>query len=370
MNYKETLFFIGKCLTINHEKHNYNIVENDLKSNQIDWDAVVKISTTHYVFPALYCNLKRANFLNYLPDDLVEYMKHITELNRERNQQIITQAKEINTLLQENSITPIFLKGTGNLLEGLYDDMAERMVGDIDFIVPEKSYQKTIEILKNDGYAKVHDTRYDFPSFKHYPRLNKPNKIAAAEIHKELLLEEYANEFNYNFIFKNIQEINNIFFLGFQDQLSLSIIAKQINDHGNSFKDMSLRNAYDVFLLSKKCNSKNAVERFKKLFNPLNNFLTICFETFNKPESIQYTKTKAAENYMNDFYYYLENKEMSKKHHKKTQRKKFIKQILDVLKKALVSKEHRNWLIKRVSDKDWQQQKLIQLGLKKPKPNV
>lgn len=370
MNYKETLFFIGKCLTITHEKHNYNIVENDLKSNQIDWDAVVKISTTHYVFPALYCNLKRANFLNYLPDDLVEYMKHITELNRERNQQIITQAKEINELLLENDITPIFLKGTGNLLEGLYDDMAERMVGDIDFIVPEKSYQKTIEILKNDGYAKVHDTRYDFPSFKHYPRLNKPNKIAAAEIHKELLLEEYANEFNYNFIFKNIQEINNIFFLGLQDQLSLSIIAKQINDHGNSFKDMSLRNAYDVFLLSKKCNSKNAVERFNKLFNPLNNFLAICNETFNKPESIQYTKTKVAENYMKEFYYYLEHQGLANKNRLKNIKKYNFKVRLNKLKKIFVSKEFRIWFFKSLFDKKWQQQKLIQLGLKKPKPNV
>lgn len=364
MNYKETLFFIGKCLTINHEKHNYNIVENDLKSNQIDWDAVVKISTIHYVFPALYCNLKRANFLNYLPDDLVEYMKHITELNRKRNQQIISQAKEINTLLQENSITPIFLKGTGNLLEGLYEDVAERMVGDIDLIVKRDDVVKSKNILVDNGYRTLSET---FSEHRHLGRLIHENKIAAVEIHKEFTKGDSVKEFNYKFIFDKIQHINGIAFLGFQDQLSLSIIAKQINDLGNSFKDMSLRNAYDVFLLSKKCNSKNAVERFNKLFNPLNNFLAICFETFNKPDSIQYTKTKAAENYMNDFYYYLENQEMSKKHHKKTQRKNSIKQRLDILKKALVSKEHRNWLIKRVSDKDWQQQKLIQLGLKKAK---
>jgi hypothetical protein len=132
MNYKETLFFIGKCLTIAHENHNNVLVEEELKSNHIDWDAVVKVSTSHYVFPALYCNLKRADFLHYLPTDLVEYMKHITDLNRERNQQIIEQAKEINELLLKNNITPIFLKGTGNLLEGLYDD-----------ILSSKHHQKT-----------------------------------------------------------------------------------------------------------------------------------------------------------------------------------------------------------------------------------
>ena len=46
-------------------------------------------------------------------------MEHITNLNRERNQQIITQAKELNTLLLKNNITPIFLKGTGNLIRGV-----------------------------------------------------------------------------------------------------------------------------------------------------------------------------------------------------------------------------------------------------------
>ena len=134
MTYKETLFFVAKCLTINHEAHNKLIVEEVLQSDTVDWDEVVKLSTAHFVFPALYCNLKRASFLSYLPKELVEYMKYITELNRERNEEILAQAKELNTLLLEHDITPIFLKGTGNLLEGLYEDIGERMVGDIDFI--------------------------------------------------------------------------------------------------------------------------------------------------------------------------------------------------------------------------------------------
>lgn len=79
-----------------------------MKKNTIDWDAVVKVSTSHFVFPALYCNLKRANFLHYLPEDLVQYMQHITDLNRERNKKIMVEAREINGLLLANDITPIF----------------------------------------------------------------------------------------------------------------------------------------------------------------------------------------------------------------------------------------------------------------------
>ena len=369
MNYKEALFFIGKSLTINHENHNKIIVENELKSNTIDWDAVVKVSTAHFVFPALYCNLKKANFLQYLPSDLVEYMKHITDLNRERNQQIITQAKEINELLIENNITPIFLKGTGNLLEGLYDDIAERMVGDIDFIFSKEDYIKAIDILTKNKYSKVIKTDYDFPSFKHYPRLQKQNKITAVEIHKELLLEKYADEFNYCLIKKDTQIINNLKVMSFENQLSLSIIAKQINDKGFYFKNISLRNAYDVFLLSKKTDSKVAFDKFDKLKNPLNCFLASCYQVFNQPISLGYYSTKETKSYLKIFNKHLNNHLLKDKHFKKTERSLFLRDRLNIIYKSIFNKEHRSWLIKKTTDKNWQREKLIQLGFKKPKPN-
>jgi hypothetical protein len=54
-------------LTISLEDKNKQVIEKQLKSTFIDWDAVVKVSTAHYVFSALYCNLKRVDFLKYLP---------------------------------------------------------------------------------------------------------------------------------------------------------------------------------------------------------------------------------------------------------------------------------------------------------------
>ena len=118
MNYKETLYFIAKCLTISLDDKNRQEIELMLKTTDIDWDAVVKVSTAHYVFSALYCNLKSADFLQYLPQELVSYMEHITDINRERNKQIILQANELNNVLLANNIRPIFLKGT-MLLIGL-----------------------------------------------------------------------------------------------------------------------------------------------------------------------------------------------------------------------------------------------------------
>ena len=352
-------------MTIFLENKNRQEIEKQLKSKSIDWDAVVKVSTAHYVFPALYCNLKRVDFLKYLPQELVSYMKHITNLNRDRNVQILQQAKKLNNLLLANNITPIFLKGTGNILSGIYDDIAERMVGDIDFIFSKDDYPKAIAILTEFGYSEVVKIDYNWPIFKHYPRMKKENSIAAIEIHKEILIIKYAKEFNYSFIEKDSQIINEAAVLSYANKLNLSIIANQINDQGFYYKTMALRNAYDVFLLSKKTNAKKAVNTLKTLSHPLNCFLAACYEVFNSADSLEYNNTKKTASYLNVFNSQFTNPKATKRKHKRIKSYLLLKHRLNLIYKSIIYKEYRVWLFNRVTDKNWYKEKIIQLGIKK-----
>jgi len=350
VNYKKILYFIAKCLTISFEPKNRQEIEKLLKSTSIDWDTVVKVSTAHYVFPSLYCNFKRSNFLHYLPQELVIYMQHITNLNRERNKKIIAQAQELNILLLANNITPIFLKGTGNILEGLYEDIGERMIGDIDFLVSEKDFFKAIDILKNDSYSIEENQSSFLPGFRHYPKLVKIENIAAVEIHKEVIIEKYRVEFNCKMISKDAQQINDFSVLSFKNQLSLSIISSQINDYGFDFKNFSLRNAYDVFLLSKKVDTKKVISKFTKLKNPLNCFLANCNLVFGDLESLKYHKTKEAENYLKAF-----NKSLYKRKSNLIINFKSIKINLnrrfDIICKSIFNREIRKWLLNTIKRK-------------------
>lgn len=273
MNYKEALLFVGKCLTITHEQQNKTAIQNDILNAKVNWDLIVKISTTHYVFPALYCNLKRAQFLEHLPQDLVDYMKHITSLNRDRNLQIIQQAKEINALLLSNQITPIFLKGTAFLLEELYEDIAERMVGDIDFIVSSDHFEKTVLILKNAGYKRTSSKLSNPIISKHYPRLFHKANIAAVEVHKNMVRDEAALSFNYQTLHFPLPQKEGVNFLNYKDQILLTILAKQYNDRGYIYKTMSLRNSYDIFLLALKNDTLSAIVDKKTLFKISNAYL-------------------------------------------------------------------------------------------------
>ena len=358
MSYKDVYYFVAMCLTISLEKKNKQIIEARLKENDIDWEFVVEVSTSHYVFPAMYCALKREGFLKYLPQELLNFMEHIADTNRDRNKQIIFQAKELNTLLLSHNITPIFIKGTANLLAGLYNDITERMVGDIDFLFSSQDYPKAIQILKENGYHYTDNPESLKPEHRHYPRLIKKEYIAAIEIHSDLLRKSYSQEFNYDTIKSSIQVVDNVAMLSDANMLNLTILACQINDYGYLYRRIALRNAYDVFLLSKKVSAKNAVNTISSLKHPLHCFLAACGEVFNNPDSLEYTQTKKTKAYLNMFKELFTN---PKKVNRRTTRIKiylYLKHVLGSLYNGIFYKKYRVWLFLLVTDPSFWKRKL------------
>ena len=355
MNYKETLFFIGKCLTITHEKINRIDIEHQLKFGEINWDNVVKVSTSHYVFPALYCNLKRVGFLHYLPEDLVEYMKHITGLNRDRNIQIIEQAKEINELLLSNSITPVFLKGTGNLLENLYEDIAERMVGDIDFLVKKENCKFAFNILQENGYT--HKVSELFNDHRHLPRITHPKKIAAIEVHKEILRKEKSKYFNYETVKNSLIKINSATFLSFKNQIKLTVFSKFINDFNYELKAISLRGAYDVFLLGNKLQSKIDIED-----DNLSKELIAGLESYNSimsiSKNIEFNSNKQSKLFTKEAISNLDAKFKTQLNRKIITFFIWLKQRIVILIKTLYNKSYFLFVSSRITDINWYKKKL------------
>ena len=362
MTYKETFYFVAKCLTISLEPENKKSIKKQLETATINWDQVVKLSTSHYVFPALYCNLKRADFLKYLPADLVAYMEEITNLNRDRNTAIIQQAKELNELLLKNDCTPIFLKGTGNLFANLYEDIAERMVGDIDFIFSKEDYLKAIAILYKNGYERTvkSNLKIDYVDHvfnKHYPRLHKENNIAAVEVHKEYLMEKYIGEFNYKNTHQSAQTINGVRVLSYANKVNLTIVANQINDRRYHYKTIGLRNAYDVFLLSKQTVAGIAMGSLQTLKEPLECFVATTFEVFNRPKSLQYISTKATTIFLKRFQTQFSNPAKTKRKHRTLKIKILLQIRLEILWKAVFDRKTRIWVFYRLSDPKWYQEK-------------
>ena len=153
--------------------------------------------------------------------------------------------------------------------------------------------------------------------------------------------------------------------MSYANKLNLSIIANQINDHGFYYKRMALRNAYDVFLLSKNTNAKDAVNTLDKLSHPLNCFLAACYEVFNKVDSLEYNSKIKVASYLSDFYSQFTNPIQAKRQTKFYKIYIFIKRIFYILNKSITRKEYRVFIFKSLNDKNWYIQKLIQFGIKK-----
>jgi len=161
-------------------------------------------------------------------------------------------------------------------------------------------------------------------------------------------IEKYRCEFNCELISKDTQVINDFSLLSFENQLSLSIITSQINDYGFEFNRFSLRNAYDVFLLSKKVDTKKTILKFTKLKSPLNCFLANCNLVFGDLKSLEYYKTKESEIYLKAF-----NKSLYRS--KSIINFKLITINLyrrfGKLCKSILNSENRKWLLNRIKSK-------------------
>ena len=164
----------------------------------------------------------------------------------------------------------------------------------------------------------------------------------------------------------SFQTINKFLVLSFENQLIISIAAHQINDQGYLKKNIALRNAYDLFLLSKKTNAKNAFKKFNTLQHPLHCFLASCFEVFNKPQSLRYINSTKTEKYLIKFNKFINDKKLAEKEYKKSIRKRTISVRIEIIFKSFFYKKYRVWLFKRITNKNWRKEKLIQLGRKKP----
>jgi len=177
------------------------------------------------------------------------------------------------------------------------------------------------------------------------------------EVHKEYLMEKYIGEFNYKNTHQSAQTINGVRVLSYANKVNLTIVANQINDRGYHYKTIGLRNAYDVFLLSKQTVAGIAMGSLQTLKEPLECFVATTFEVFNRPKSLQYISTKATTIFLKRFQTQFSNPAKTKRKHRTLKIKILLQIRLEILWKAVFDRKTRIWVFYRLSDPKWYQEK-------------
>ena len=362
MTYSQALNFIGKCLSLGYFPNRADEIRDEIRSGLVEWEQVVWAATGQFVFPAVYIRLKRSGLLTEVPSDLVRYMKEFADLNRERNEKIVSQTLEIVELLNKHSITPVLLKGCAHLLDGLYEDIAERQVGDIDLLVVENQMVQAAEILIASGYtAKAPYNTKDFKFTKHYPRLQNYNREAAVEIHRQVLGYPVEKTLESRLLFENARKLNasgKVYVLCNDDQIIYNMLHTQLTHRDFYFGAINIRQSYDLFLLSQRTNPLVAIRRFGSYLFLLNCNLAFTSKILGNPDTLNYNSNLLTKLYLDRINRHVNYPVWERCSHVGLY---LIQRFSNYIRQLILityNKNSRQSLINRLSDRSWYLQHL------------
>ena len=289
MKYKEALLLIGERLS----------------SGEVDWEMFVWVSSNQMIVPTIYLQYKWADLLKELPDDLVEHLEDIYQQNYNRNKAILEQTHRLIKLLNKHNYYPIFLKGVGNLLDNLYDDLGERMIGDIDFLLAEDKVVAAAEMLMDDGYVPMFQYSQKLDSKgKHYPRLINSEEIAAVEVHFRPVKIPFDKNFGYDLISEEKKKLNidsYAYVLSDNHRIIYSLMLVQMSDIPNYTSKITLRQIYDLFLVSNRKEVLATIEKYGYYFNKLNNYLALYSYLLKEPLSLKFIDNNSSRLFMKKY---------------------------------------------------------------------
>ena len=246
----------------------------DIDLININFEKLIKIASSHLMLPAFFFNIQKKNLNHLFPDDFIDYIKNIYSINKARNEVLLNEVKELSELLYKNKINHIFLKGTALLLSDVFEDIGERMIGDIDFIIQHIDEGKVRDLLHKNNYYSDSPFLFKLLYNKHLPRQINKNKTIAIEPHIELLSTGNRYIFNSTRLIDDFKEETKAIKSPSKSFLfDHCIYALQLEDKGFFSSCHSHRSIYDIY----KLNSKNslAIKNIKKDIYIKHFFITI-----------------------------------------------------------------------------------------------
>jgi hypothetical protein len=217
----------------------------------IDWLRTIEAANDQLLTPALWSALWRSGQAALLPEDARQYLATLHHLNGERNRALRAQAVQLIGALNEVGITPALLKGGLALLDGPYADPADRMMRDLDILVPEPSRAATIAVLERLGYGVVRRYEAGHHAFGDFARTGDPGCV---DLHTELVDPSYVLPAAEVWARAGQKEVDGIryFSLSATDRVMHNMLHAQIHYLGNFYRgEMQLQQIHELAALAR-----------------------------------------------------------------------------------------------------------------------
>lgn len=304
----ELYYFICNCLVMDDDAVVRNQIEAEVVSGNVPWEAFVWMGSSHFVLPALYSAFRRNGIVPFLPGDLTEHLSAIYNINLSRNTRIIEQSHRLIMMLNREGIEPVFIKGAGYLLQNLFHDTGDRIMSDIDILIPAADIEKAAKVLYDNEYFHPEEFKNDdFEKHHHLPGFEHKKEVAMVELHHSVLPDKYYNLLKNDEIIPAKKKIGgvNAWVLSVNHQLVLNFVHDQLVDDDYKYKTMLIKGLYDFYLLIGLYQAGNARLAAKGYNSILNTYCAFISFAFNKPKGLTFDNTYSARIFKRQFEYLL-----------------------------------------------------------------
>jgi hypothetical protein len=164
------------------------------------WQPLLDLAGRGGLMPALWSAARRLDLLQPVPHEFVDVLghgsgrhKHVAAVlehshreNARRNVDLLEQLDAAGSLFAAAGIPVVALKGIGHVLRGVWPDPADRMMNDLDLLVPADRAAEAHARLQTAGYAVAPGPDRDADQH-HLVSLRLEHRFGAIEVHREPL---------------------------------------------------------------------------------------------------------------------------------------------------------------------------------------
>ncbi len=153
----------------------------------LDWECIASVAGGHSVIQALYPAVVEKDLVDLIPDDFLSYVQHLHEINCERNEMMRKQLIDAVLVINKLNIKPLLMKGAAHLFLDTFSNIGDRLLTDLDILVPANEIKHISNELIAIGY-ELYEEKIDFiENHHHYPPLIKHDECSMIELHRDLI---------------------------------------------------------------------------------------------------------------------------------------------------------------------------------------
>lgn len=160
-------------------------VREHLATGRVDWPLVLRQANRGLVVTQLAPALDRHGLLSRVPEEIRDYLTALHELNVERNRLLRRELIEATRAFNGIGVEPLLLKGSLSLLPDQPPEIAARLMGDLDLLVPIDRLADCRDALFSLGYRAT--SKEDRPIHHHAPPLVHADHGVKFELHRAVL---------------------------------------------------------------------------------------------------------------------------------------------------------------------------------------